>query len=101
MVERDDLKAWVIEALRQLGGTGSIVHVCQRVWQMHEAELRSSGDLFFTWQYDIRWAAQYLRNNGLLEAVDNSRAKDWTLSAMGRTIDPQEIHNRSRSKKRA
>lgn len=91
MAERNDLKAWVVEALRQLGGSGSIVQVCQRVWQMHELDLRASGDLFFTWQYDIRWAAQYLRDFGLLVAVDNSRTKDWTLSQTGRDIALHEV----------
>lgn len=91
MAERNDLKVWVVEALRQLGGAGTIVQVCQRVWQMHESELRASGDLFFTWQYDIRWAAQYLRNVGVLVAVDNSRTKEWTLSSIGRVIELHEV----------
>lgn len=91
MAERDDLKVWVVKALRQLGGAASIVRVCQRVWQMHELELRASGDLFFTWQYDIRWAAQYLRNMGLLVAVDNSRTKDWTLSSVGKAIELDQL----------
>lgn len=96
MAERNDLKVWVVEALRQLGGAGSIVQVCQRVWQMYEAELRASGDLFFTWQYDIRWAAQHLRNVGLLVPVDNSRTKDWTLSRTGRTIELDEVLSSAR-----
>lgn len=91
MAERNDLKVWVVEALRQLGGAGTIVQVCQRVWQMHESELRASGDLFFTWQYDIRWAAQYLRNVGVLVAVDNSRTKDWTLSSIGMAIELDQV----------
>lgn len=101
MAERNDLKVWVVEALRQLGGAGSIIHVCQRVWRMHESELRASGDLFFTWQYDIRWAAQYLRNVGLLVAVDNSRTKDWTLSRTGRTIELDEVLSSCRDRRSA
>lgn len=100
MAERNDLKIWVVEALRQLGGAGSIVQVCQRVWQMHEIELRASGHLFFTWQYDIRWAAQYLRNVGLLDAVDNSRTKDWTLSSTGRVIALEEILSSAQAEKK-
>ena len=100
VAERNDLKAWVVEALRQLDGAGSIVQVCQRVWQMHEAELRASGDLFFTWQYDIRWAAQYLRNVGLLIAVDNSRTKEWTLSSTGRSVALDQILSSAQTKKK-
>ena len=63
-------------------------------WQTHESELPASGDLFFTWQYDIRWAAQHLQNVGVFvavdnsrtKAVDNSRTKEWTLSTVGQVI---------------
>lgn len=50
MAERGDLRVWVVEALRQIGGEGTIVQVCQRIWQEHEKDLRASGDLFYTWQ---------------------------------------------------
>jgi hypothetical protein len=90
-VDRHILKAWVLEALRQLGGAGSIVQVCQRVWQMHEAELRASGDLFYTWQYDIRWAAQYLRNGGHLNPVHGDRRSQWELAPKGWSVDPGEV----------
>lgn len=86
--DRYALKGWVLEALRQLGGAGSIVQVCQRVWQMHEAELRASGDLFYTWQYDIRWAAQYLRNEAYLKSVNGDRRSLWELTKTGWAVDP-------------
>ncbi|WP_298863499.1 hypothetical protein [uncultured Microbacterium sp.] len=86
MAERGDLRIWVVEALRQLGGEGTIVQVSQRIWQLHENDLRASGDLFYTWQYDVRWAAQYLRDTDLLVAVGGSRTKLWTLSDTGKSI---------------
>ncbi|MFC7788107.1 hypothetical protein ACU045_03905 [Microbacterium sp. MAHUQ-60] len=90
-IDRHSLKGWVIEALRQLGGSGSIVQVCQRVWQMHEADLRGSGELFYTWQYDIRWAAQYLRNTGRLKAVHGDRRSAWELSEDGWSVDVSTV----------
>lgn len=87
MNDRGVLKAWVVDALRSLGGSGSIVQVCRQVWQVHEADLRSSGDLFYTWQYDIRWAAQYLRDNGYLQAVDSDRRAPWELAPKGWEAD--------------
>lgn len=86
-VDRHALKGWVLEALRHIGGAASIVEVCRHVWLTHEAELRASGDLFFTWQYDIRWAAQYLRNSGRLAAVGGDRRKPWELTAEGWAVD--------------
>ncbi len=54
---------------------------------MQEHELRSSGDLFFTWQYDIRWAAQYLRNIGYLHPVEGDRSAPWELAGKGWEAD--------------
>ena len=66
MATKHDLRDWVIEALGALGGSGSVTAVSREVWDRHERELRESGDLFYTWQYDIRWAGQTLRNDQVL-----------------------------------
>jgi hypothetical protein len=80
---KHDLMHWTTEALSELGGEGSIVDVCQVVWRRHEHDLRASGNLFYTWQYDIRWAAQKLRDAGQLEAMHGARGRSqpWRLSA--------------------
>lgn len=88
MAERATLKSWVLTALRELGGTGTIVQVCTIVWRDHQHDLEASGDLFYTWQYDIRWAAQYLRDNGYLVPAQRRRDAPWVLSDLGRTTDP-------------
>jgi hypothetical protein len=36
------------------------------VWDHHQQELRDSGDLFYTWGYDIRRVGQWLRDNEYL-----------------------------------
>lgn len=61
MANRDDLDQWLVEALKAPGGSGSIVGVCKHIWEQHESELRDAGDLFYKWQYDVRWAANRLR----------------------------------------
>jgi hypothetical protein len=38
--------------------------IAKWIWEHHEAELRDSGDLFYTWQYDMRWAGTRLSNEG-------------------------------------
>ena len=80
MSKREDLKTWVIDALRAHGNSATIVEVCQHIWEHHEMELKSSGDLFYTWQYDMRWAGQELRNNGTLRPVHGSRFRLWELA---------------------
>ena len=80
MATKSDLVLWVIEALEELNGSGSVVQVCQVVWRRHEADLRSSGELFYTWQYDIRWAAQKLRDEGRLRPVQPRSRAPWQLA---------------------
>jgi hypothetical protein len=62
MPGKEDLEEWVMEAIESLGGGGTVVEVSREVWRRHEEDLRGAGDLFYTWQYDIRWAAQVLRD---------------------------------------
>ncbi len=77
MVTKETLKAWVVEALSELGGEARQIEVAKVVWRRHENELRQSGDIFYRWQYDIRWAATELRKEGRL--VDNARGEPWRL----------------------
>ncbi len=74
------LTDWLFEALKSLGGRGSIVEVCKFVWDNHKEELEDSGDLFYTWQYDIRWAAWQLRKEGKMKPEEISPKGIWELS---------------------
>lgn len=81
MATKYDLQEWVEEALRSLGGSGTVVDVAQAIWDRHEADLRNSGDLFYTWQYDMRWAAQALRDTGRARPASATRRGRWELSS--------------------
>lgn len=80
MATRADLPEWVLEALAERGGTAHPVEVAKVVWRRHEPELRASGDLFYTWQYDLRWAGTTLRKQGFLD--DNARGEKWALAGL-------------------
>jgi hypothetical protein len=80
MATKHDLPEWVVEALRAHSGRASIVEVCQHLWQVHEPDLRLSGDLFYTWQYDVRWAAYTLREAGRMKADSESPNGIWELA---------------------
>ena len=79
-MKREDLKWCIVEALNAQGGKGTIVDVAREIWQRHEAELRLSGDLFFTWQYDIRWAKKQLRDEGRLKIGQIGNKSPWILT---------------------
>jgi hypothetical protein len=80
MLTKQDLPRLVVEALRHLGGSGTVVDVSRAVWEAHADDLTASGDLFFTWQYDIRWAAQRLRDEGQLAPTGRGAASRWALA---------------------
>lgn len=78
------LRQWVREALVSLGGSGSIIEICQHVWMNHEEDLRDAGDLFYTWQYDMRWAATDLRGQGVMRSAAESPKGIWELASSRR-----------------
>jgi len=80
MATRDDLVDWVVEALKNNNNRARIVDVCKFIWEVYENQLRRSGDLFYTWQYDVRWAADKLRRQGKLAPVYASPKGIWVLS---------------------
>ena len=77
---KERLGAWIVQALQDYGGSAALVDVCRHVWQHHAAELFVSGDLFFTWHYDIRWAATQLRTLGSLQPASKSPRGVWELT---------------------
>ena len=76
MATRDDLKRWVFEALTDLGPS-KVPEIAKHIWINHEAELRKSGDLFYTWQYAMRWEGQKLQMEGKL--TKKAGAGRWAL----------------------
>jgi hypothetical protein len=77
---KNDLGDWIVEALQAHGGGARLIDVCRFVWENYEDELRASGDLFYSWQYDIRWAATNLRHAGVMKAAEISPPGIWELS---------------------
>ena len=57
MATKHDLQDWVRDALHDNGGRARLVEVAKFIWANHETQLKASGDLLYTWQYDMRWAA--------------------------------------------
>ncbi|HEM62469.1 MAG TPA: hypothetical protein ENO24_09275 [Chloroflexi bacterium] len=80
MATRDDLVDWLHDALVASGGRGRIPDLCKVVWDKHARDLEASGELFYTWQYDIRWAAYHLRKAGKLKSHTLSPKGVWELS---------------------
>jgi hypothetical protein len=80
MATKHDLQDWVRNALIQAGGRSPLVEVAKHIWKNHERELLKSGDVFYTWQYDMRWAANVLRRNGTMKPAEASPNGVWELT---------------------
>jgi len=79
MPYKDDLKDWVLVAIKRHGGEATILQVAKYIWDHHENDLRRHGEGFYLWQYDMRWAAQYLRDNGILVPTDQTPRGVWRV----------------------
>ncbi|MHC1726297.1 MAG: hypothetical protein AB9866_09865 [Syntrophobacteraceae bacterium] len=79
MISREDLKPWILAALKAHGGKAGVKQVCKYIWDHYEQEIRVGGDILYTWQYDVRWAAQTLRDEGILKPAHGSK-RPWELA---------------------
>ena len=80
MRDRHDFVAPVENALKAHGGRATLVQVCRHVWEHYEGDIRKSGDLFYTWQYEVRHAASLLRKAGIMRDAKTSPRGVWELA---------------------
>ena len=78
---KDDLKERVLRAIKENDGEATLVQVAKYIWTNHKDDLQKQGDAFYVWQHDMRWAAQYLRNEGLLVKADQAPRGIWRYRA--------------------
>ncbi|MCI5078203.1 hypothetical protein [Oricola sp.] len=81
MATKGNLIDWVQMALKSAGGSASLLYVAQFIWNNYETQLREN-DLFYTWQYDMRWAATELRRRGIMVPAEEDRRGKWTLKSV-------------------
>lgn len=79
MITREDLPKIVRKSLKKLGGEAPVVDVAAHIWKKYERKLIKSGDLYYTWQHDIRLAATKLRREGRMVPAAESPAGIWQL----------------------
>lgn len=77
---RQMMTEWVVEALQELGGRGTILEISRRVWERHEPDIRAADDLLYKWQYELRWAGDILRRDGVLRSTADVPRGIWELA---------------------
>ena len=94
-VTRDTLKEYILEAL-ELKGPQTPNQVSKWVWNNHSSDLRKSGDLLYSWQYDLRWAIQRLKGDDLAAIDSSHKPSIWSITARGkmvRGVKVVRVHN--------
>lgn len=79
MTNNESLQDWINDALSSLGGEGTIIDIAKYIWTHHERDLREKDDLFFTWQYQMRWAAQHMQKDKKLLKTKSGNKAIWKL----------------------
>lgn len=74
-MKRNDFLPLIIAALIANGGSLKISDVCEYVW-IHNNQRIMTSKVLYTWQYDIRWAANELRRQ---EVIKSDPRGYWTL----------------------
>ena len=65
--------------LYQMDGNGYILDISKKFWIKYKDNITPNNNLFYTWQYDIRWAATELRKNNIMVRPDLEKGL-WTLA---------------------
>ena len=77
MSTKQDLKKYIVEALEHLHGSASIIDISKEIWRRQQGNLYNGGSIFYTWQYDMRWAAHQLKLENKINTNDQRGV--WTL----------------------
>ena len=64
---RKDLPDILYQLIKELGGSATMMTIFRKFWADHKSELKENDDMFYTWNYDIRWAATKLRKEGRMK----------------------------------
>ncbi len=43
MITREDMKPWIVAALKAQGGKARVVQVCKYIWDHYENDIRAAG----------------------------------------------------------
>jgi hypothetical protein len=76
---RAEAEDWIVKAILHHGGKATLLEISKYVWDNYESYLRNHGDAFYTWQYDIRWAGQKLRDKKILKSATGSIKGTWEI----------------------
>jgi len=66
-ITKNTLCLIVYEGLEYYNGKANIIDIAKYIHKNYENLLKNSGDIYYSWQYDYRWAATQLRKEGKIK----------------------------------
>lgn len=79
IIKKTDLPDIVIEALKHYNKKSHHIDIAKYIHNNYEHILKMSGDIYYEWQYLIRWAATHLRKSGIMKNAQYSDKGFWEL----------------------
>ena len=79
IISKNDLPILLEEVLKEMDGNGYILDISKKFWIKYKDNITPNNNLFYTWHYDIRWAATELRKNNIMVRPDLEKGL-WTLA---------------------
>ena len=79
MSGEENLIEWVYRAIKAHGGKATILQIAKYIWKNHEEDLRSSDELFYKWQYRMRWAGQKLQMQKRIRKTKKDGLGIWVI----------------------
>lgn len=76
---REDLPNLLYKTIESLGGAAETMEIFRQFWKLYGDDLSEEDDLFYTWNYDIRWAATELRKFGRMKQAFQSPKGIWEI----------------------
>ena len=84
-IEKKDLPKILYSILTDLGGSANMLTVFKEFYRVYGPQIKEDNPLFYTWNYDIRWAATTLRKQGIMAPAkknENSHGEDITAKGI-------------------
>lgn len=78
-MKRSDLPNLLYNLISSLGGSAKVIDIFKAFWIAYQTDLKNSGNLFYTWNYDIRWAATELRKSGRMKPASETPKGTWMI----------------------
>lgn len=67
---RTDLPNILYQIIDELGGRAKMMDIFKSFWAKYKNVLNEDEDIFYTWNYDIRWAATQLRKEKRMKPAE-------------------------------